>query len=165
MGAEKFQDLQVESISRLEPQERPVFRFEPKSRKRPKLQFKGGSGWKNPLLCRTVSLYGLLRPSTDCVRPTQTREDNVPYSVHTHKQLITSQTPSQNHPELCSTIYLRSWWPSQGPHNRLTCHFAAQVLSFNSAGKSSSLRRSHPSAPWRCHSLESARGSFCAFKG
>ena len=84
MGAEKFQDLQVESISRLEPQEKPVFRFEPKGRKRPKLQFKGGSGWKNPLLCRTVSLYGLLRPSTDCVRPTQTREDNVPYSVHTH---------------------------------------------------------------------------------
>lgn len=42
MKAEKFQDLQGESIGRLQPQEKPMFQFESKDRKRAKFQFKAG---------------------------------------------------------------------------------------------------------------------------
>lgn len=47
-----------------------------------KIPVQSWSGWKNSLLLRTISLFVLVRPSTDCIRPTHTREDNVFYSLY-----------------------------------------------------------------------------------
>lgn len=51
--------------------------------------------------------YFLLRPSTDCARPTHIIEDNLLYSKSTSANInLVLKTPSQQHLEKCLAKYL-----------------------------------------------------------
>jgi hypothetical protein len=73
--------MKFQSKGQLRTQEKPMFQMSPKAEKE---QYSSSrhSGSKDSLICGRISLFVVLRPSTDWVRSTYTGEGHLLYSVY-----------------------------------------------------------------------------------
>lgn len=77
--------------------------------------------WRIPSCSREADLFVLFKPSTDRMRPTHTKEDNL-LSQATIWILLSSRNSltDKTHSEEYLTKYLGPLWPSQAGHVKIT---------------------------------------------